>query len=143
MTDVLMMGRAGQNPFIALLTEGLVPGFAVAEYRPPERLPSADILHAHWPENLFRQSSLRDLARTALVWGSLEHTIKLVRRRGALVWTAHNLERHEPLGPWLRRPQQWQLRRFFARVDIAVAMSAEQIPQLRAAFPVVRADRWR
>ena len=143
MIRVVMMNMEGRNPFVRLLVGGLGPGYSVSGFKARRRLRDADIFHVHWPENLFRPSKPTGLLWTALVWWRFFAAIDLVRRHGALVWTVHNLERHESLSPGWRSLQKWLLPRFYARVDVAVAMSAAQLPQLRSTFPDIRADRWR
>jgi beta-1,4-mannosyltransferase len=144
MIDVLMWSLGWRNPYVRLIAKHLGKGFAVRPYAWMKPFQKADILHFHWPENTFAVGSLSKWYETRAGWLNLEATIGAVRRRGgALVWTAHNVERHEPFPPAIAAYAERHLRRFYASVDVAIAMSADQIPMLQQQFPDVAPDRWR
>lgn len=141
---VLMLPAKSSNPYLRLLIEGLGPRYHVTHMQARTLGQDADILHVHWPENLFRIGSLRNAAWTGIIAWNLNRTIARIRRNGgALVWTAHNAERHDPVAPVLGRFYAAQMRAFFRSVDMAIAMSAEQLPLLRRQYPDIAADRWR
>jgi len=139
-----MLPGRGRNPYIGLVTDGVSAGYRVAAYHNFRPWQDADILHVHWPENMFRVTrSLRRRGTATLRWWNLMAAIGRVRRHGALVWTAHNLARHSPVPPAMQAAYDRRMQQFLRQVDLAVAMSADQIPLLRETFPLVAADRWR
>lgn len=104
---VIMVSRVRMNPYVHLLAaaleqaepgltcrlaDSLTPG-AFAAWSKDGRV---DVIHLHWGELLYRSSSrLRSIRRLALFAMGLA----AARRAGArLVYTAHNVERHEDGG---------------------------------------------
>jgi glycosyltransferase involved in cell wall biosynthesis len=140
----VLTGRRGQNPYIDLVGGGADPDMSVRTLKAQSLLWPADIVHIHWPENLFGGKSLPGRIRSRLLWAALDLTIARTHRRGgALVWTAHNTQRHEPLAPALAAFAHDRLQNFYSRVDLAIAMSAAQLPTLHQTFPQIPPARWR
>ena len=142
-TDVLMLSLGGPSSYTGLVAAHLGADCRVAGYRTRHLLQTADILHVHWPENLQPEGMSPGAMRNRLGWWMLGRTILRVRRRGAIVWTAHNLARHEPVSAGAERQHEARLSRFRTQVDIAIAMGAEQLPALHRRFPEIAPDRWR
>jgi len=136
--------RRGQNPYLDLVAVDADPDISVRTLKAQSLLRPADIVHIHWPENLFSAKSLRSCIRTRLLWAALDLTINRTHwRGGALVWTAHNTKRHEPPAPALAAFARDRLQNFYSRVDLAIAMSAAQLPTLQQLFPQIPPARWR
>lgn len=138
-----MVPTQAGGTYLGMLAANLGPGFRIWRLRDRPLLPSADIVHVHWPENLFNEISPREALRARIRRWLVFHAIRRVRRRGALVWTVHNFARHEPMSPRHARQAGYWLRRFRAQVDIAIAMDAAQLPELQRRFPEIPATRWR
>jgi beta-1,4-mannosyltransferase len=112
---------------------GIITEFSF--YRPLEA--GADILHVHWPERIFwgRISRLHPMLSAAYARRMLAAMDRVRRGGGFVVWTAHNIAPHEPLGP--ARDATW--RRYFdefrRRVDLVISLSAWAERTLMATYP--------
>lgn len=144
MPKVLFIPRRGQNPYVRIVAGSIGHGYSVVGRNERDAAATADILHLHWPENRFHWSGWRQRLETRIDWLKLQATIRRIRwRGGALVWTFHNLERHEAFPPRIRPYAERQLASVYRQVDLAVAMSGEQLDELRRNYPLVPSDRWR
>jgi beta-1,4-mannosyltransferase len=113
-------------------------GGVIEEFSFYRSLPSdVDILHIHWPERVFwgRVSRLSPVlsAGYALRMLALMDTVK--RRGGFVVWTAHNLTPHEPLGPAREAIWHRYFGKFRERVDLIISLSDWAEHELIAAYP--------
>ena len=135
---------ANSNPYFDEIFALLPPDVRISAYRPLVAWQTADILHVHWLEGLLYKGPIQQRTLLApILFKILDLTIDRVRRSGALVWTAHNIRPHEPPPAGLEELWVKERARFISRVDVAIAMSAKQLPILMAAYPDIRADAWR
>lgn len=120
------------NPYNALLYNGVQQaGADVVEFGPRVLLgPSPDVLHIHWPEWLF---SAPGPARARSQAAMFRTIISMLRARGtSIIWTVHNLQRHQIHHPVLEL-QMWQW--FTANIDGWISLSESAIDSLIARYP--------
>ena len=117
------------NPYNSLLYGAIQKkGVEVIEFdgRISADFHGVDILHIHWPD-LFLKRRFR--LQAALACASLLLIMKRARRAGTrVVWTAHNLQSHENLYPWLEKTF-WSL--FVRELDGVISMSTGGLAQTR------------
>ena len=123
------------NPFIAHFCESLAEkGCLLVDVDDPRRLPRRiDILHVHWPEQIFWKGG----GPTRLVYRTLStlRALSQLKRQGVrIVWMVHNLDPHELGGI---RKRLWPLikRRLARLADGFVTLSPSTLPLVRAAIP--------
>lgn len=128
--------RDSTNPYTILFAEALErQGLEVREVAMVRRdLPFApDVLLLHWPDEFYRRP--RDLKTRISDWLRLFH-LALARRMSGLsiVWVAHNARPHDdaPAKP----PLRWKW--FLRLVDGVIALSADSMAEVLAAYPVLR-----
>ena len=117
------------NPYNSLLYGAIQKkGVEVIEFdgRVSADFRGIDILHIHWPD-LFLKRRFR--LQAALACARLLLIMKRARHAGTrVVWTAHNLQSHENLYPWLEKTF-WSL--FIRELDGVISMSAGGLAQAR------------
>ncbi|WP_419815357.1 glycosyltransferase [Glacieibacterium sp.] len=134
------------NSFIASFCEALeAAGCEVVDVEDPRSLQTRiDVLHIHWPEQIFWKGG--GAARLTYRTVSVLRALARLRRSGVrLVWMVHNLRPHDESGA--RRPLWAYLSRRLARmVDGFMTLSPATVPVVRAAFPALAgkpfADAW-
>jgi beta-1,4-mannosyltransferase len=119
-------------------------GGMIEEFSFYRSLPSdVDILHIHWPERVFwgRISRLSPVLSAAYARRMLALMDIVKQRGGFVVWTAHNITPHEPLGT--ARDAIW--RRYFGkfreRVDLVISLSTWAEHELLTAYPGLAGKR--
>jgi glycosyltransferase involved in cell wall biosynthesis len=117
------------NPYNSLLYGAIQKkGVEVIEFdgRISADFRGIDILHIHWPD-LFLKRRFR--LQAALACASLLLIMKRARDAGTrVVWTAHNLQSHENLYPWIEKTF-WSL--FVRELDGVISMSTGGLAQTR------------
>jgi beta-1,4-mannosyltransferase len=126
--------EANGNPYVALLHEEMRADGVVIDHVSGRRMLSRpDVVHVHWPEQFVRTDDARTLAYDA---GKLLLLIAAARARGAvLVWTAHNLQPHEPRH---QRLMDAFLALFVAQVDLVIGLTAGSRAPLVARHPLLK-----
>lgn len=117
------------NPYNSLLYGAIQEkGVEVIEFdgRISTDFRGVDILHIHWPD-LFLKRRFR--LQAALACSRLLLIMKRARTAGThVVWTAHNLQSHENLYPWLEKTF-WSL--FVRQLDGVISMSIGGLAETR------------
>jgi len=123
------------NTFIAAFCDALAAaGCEVVDVDDPRRISrKLDVLHIHWPEQIFWKGggSARTIYRTVITL----HALARLKRSGVrIVWMVHNLKPHELSG--VRRPL-WRLieRRLTALADGFMTLSPATVRIVREALP--------
>lgn len=127
--QVLDVESKGLNPFVAQLLDSMVRAGAEIQLW---SLKTAivcryDVVHVHWPERLYRNTSLfRSIGKIVFFVGLL---LIWRLRHIPVVWTVHNLYPHEALSPL----EQVADRFFRASVSLAVYLNdyEDSAPGLR------------
>lgn len=113
-------------------------GTAVTEFSFYRPIPAdTHILHLHWPKRILRGrlSRLHPLMSAVLARRMLAAADRVRRRGGFVVWTAHNIVPHEPVGQV--RDAIWAdyLPAFRERVDLVISLSGAAQSELVASYP--------
>lgn len=126
------------NSFAAIFSDSLeAAGCQVVEVRDPRRLAQpVDILHIHWPDQIFWGGT--GTLRAAYRIGSTLRALRRLRSRGTrIVWMVHNLQPHDLSGP-----RRWLWRWFSAGVgrlaDGFMTLSPATVPIVRSSFAGLR-----
>ena len=128
------------NPFIPLFCEGLTAaGADVLDVRDPcdEPHPAADILHIHWPEQVFWQAGAPE--QSAVAAASTLRALARWKSGGArIVWMVHNTAPHD-LAPWQREIWSGFYREGLGRLcDGFLTLSPSTLTVAREAIPELR-----
>jgi len=117
------------NPYNSLLYGAIQKkGVEVIEFdgRISADFRGVDILHIHWPDLFLKR---RFWLQAALACTRLLLIMKRAHRAGTrVVWTAHNLQSHENLYPWLEKTF-WSL--FVHQLDGVISMSTGGLAETR------------
>jgi glycosyltransferase involved in cell wall biosynthesis len=124
-----------ENKFAATFADSLVAsGCAVLDVVDPSEIDDRlDVLHIHWPEQVFwrRGGRFRKLLHALTVL----RAIARMRRRGTkIVWMVHNLQPHDLKGP---RRLMWPFieSRILRNCDAFMTLSPATISVVRNKFP--------
>lgn len=141
-------GNMARNDYVTLVRSGLaqsgveVSDFKIARNAFKGRELSA--VHVQMMEILFHLKPYRYADELALGWLTLfTRQMEALRARGGhLVWTAHNIVPHDRLTD--RFPKAWRQWREETTplVDRVVALSADSIPDVKAAWPTLAGARF-
>lgn len=113
------------NPFIVLLARSVSSAVDVLYFNWSRALVGRyDVLHVHWPENIFRAAGPLRPVKGLLAWLLL---LRLTLLRVQIVWTVHNETPHEQGGYF----ERLFIRTFTRLVTHHVALSNAQL----ATFP--------
>ena len=134
------------NPYTWLVYQPMESnGAKIIDFSFYKALPSAiDIFHVHWPEGIFWNRFSRSYPWLAKVYAErLLSAISGVRRAGgAIVWTSHNLQPHEPLNSTHERIWAYFFPQFRSMVDLVINLTAESEALVRASYPDLEASRF-
>ncbi|MBT3069819.1 hypothetical protein KKP04_02920 [Rhodomicrobium sp. Az07] len=127
------------NPYTWLVHEPMTRrGCAVSEFSFYRACPAdTDVLHIHWPERIFWGRVSRAHPRLSRLYaGRMLRQIDRVRSHGGIVvWTAHNIAPHEPLGESRERIWRAYMAAFCAKVDLVINLTAEAERRCHDAYP--------
>ncbi|MBJ7535374.1 hypothetical protein JDN40_14790 [Rhodomicrobium vannielii ATCC 17100] len=134
------------NPYTWLIHEPMTSrGCTVAEFSFYRACAAdTDVLHIHWPERIFwgRISRIHPVLSRLYARRMLQQMDRVRARGGIVVWTAHNIAPHEPLGDSRERIWRAYMAAFCAKVDLVVNLTAEAERRCLDAYPqLARAKR--
>lgn len=121
------------NPYVALYALALEQaGFTVEDFKISEifRRHRPDIWHIHWPESLAVVGP--PWYRTLRVFAFALLVVSWKARKGALIWSIHNLAPHRPASPTLLRFLYWVVT---TQVDQTLTLSETVARESRRAWP--------
>ncbi|WP_061974073.1 glycosyltransferase [Aureimonas sp. AU20] len=141
-------GNMARNDYVTLVRQGLAEsGVEAADFRLlRDGLMGREIaaVHVQMLEVLFHRRPYRYVDELALGWLKIftRGMERLRARGGHFVWTAHNVVPHDRLTD--RFPKAWRHWREETTplVDRVVALSADSIPQVQAAWPSLAQARF-
>lgn len=133
------------NPYTWLIYQPMAEmGANVTDFSFYKPMPRAtDVLHVHWPEGMFWNRFSRQYPWLAQLYaGRLLTAMSGVKRRGGvIVWTAHNLQPHEPLHPVHQRIWTKFFPRFRSSADLVISLTSEAEQLLQQTYPDLQNKR--
>ncbi|MFT4078418.1 hypothetical protein [Rhodomicrobium lacus] len=127
------------NPYTWLIHEPMTgQGCAVTEFSFYRACPAdTDVLHVHWPERIFwgRVSRAHPFLSRLYARRMLQQMDRVKSQGGIVVWTAHNIAPHEPLGEPRDRIWRNYMAAFCSKLDLVINLTAEAERRCLDAYP--------
>jgi beta-1,4-mannosyltransferase len=137
-------GNKNENRYIDIIVEALTnKGVNVSHWSKEATLQGGDIFHIHWPE-LISDIYLRPhqgLRGQIIKYNFFSTVARIKRAGGKVVWTAHDIQPHDPRIKELPFHKDL-MNRFLPNVDAILSLTHAGIPMIADQLPAVRDKRF-